>query len=202
MTDRRRLGPMEVRVLAGFLVVSMTALGVLFVGTVLPHLLARAGHREAVDTGWLVLAAVVAALTAVVASLLAARHLVAPMQVALVTARDFAGGDHTARVPDLGRPELVELVDALNAAASEVERSEQDRRRHTADIAHELRTPLTALQAGLEELRDGLVQPTPDVLAALHEQATRLGRVVNDLAELAAVESPACSSLSARSTSR
>ena len=175
--------------LTGFLVVSITSLGVLVVGTVVPHLFARAGHQEAVDTGWLVLATVVALLTALAASLLATRHLVAPMEVALATARAFAAGDHSARVPDLGRPELTEVVDALNAAANEVEQSEQDRQRHTADIAHELRTPLTVLQAGLEELRDGLVQPTPAALATLHDQATRLGRVVNDLAELSAVES-------------
>lgn len=176
--------------LTGFLVVAATSIGVLFVGSVVPHLFAQAGHREAVDTGWLVLASVVALLTAVVASVLATRHLVAPMDAVLSTADAFAAGDHSARVPDLGRPELVELVDALNAAAGEVERSEQDRRRHTADIAHELRTPLTALQAGLEELRDGLVPPDPATLAALHDQASRLGRVVNDLAELSAVESP------------
>ena len=181
---------MELRVLSGFLVVSISSLGVLVVGTVVPHLFARAGHLDAVDTGWLAIATLVATLTALAASLMATRHLVAPMEVALATSKAFAAGDHTARVPDLGRPELAELVDALNAAATEVEQSEQDRRRHTADIAHELRTPLTVLQAGLEELRDGLVQPTPDTLAVLHDQASRLGRVVNDLAELSAVESP------------
>jgi two-component system, OmpR family, sensor histidine kinase BaeS len=126
----------------------------------------------------------------VVAATVVTRRMVAPVKVALATADDFAAGDHSVRLPDLGRPELTELVDALNAAAGEVERSEQGRRRNTADIAHELRTPLTALQAGLEELRDGLVAPTPDMLAALHDQATRLGRVVNDLAEQSALESP------------
>lgn len=190
MTDGPRLGPLQLRLLTAFLVVSVTAVAVLFVGSVLLHLLAGAGHPEAVDTGWLVLASVVALLTATVASILATRRLVAPVGVALRTARAFAAGDHSVRVPDLGRPELAAVVDAMNGAAGEVERAEQDRQRHTADIAHELRTPLTALQAGLEELRDGLVQATPDTLAALHEQATRLGRVVNDLAELSAVESP------------
>ena len=96
---------------------------------------------------------------------------------------------------DLGRPEFADLTVALNAAASEIERSEDARRQLTADIAHELRTPLTALQVGLEELRDGLVPADPATLAALHDQATRLGRIVNDLAELsAAVESAGCSS--------
>jgi two-component system sensor histidine kinase BaeS len=72
--------------------------------------------------------------------------------------------------------------------ADTVARSERDRRNITADVAHELRTPLAALQAGLEELRDGLVEPTPQGLAGLHDQSLRLGRVVSDLAELSAVE--------------
>ncbi len=190
MADLRRMRPMELRLLAGFLGVSFAAVAVLFVGSVVPHLIARTGHQEAVDTGWLVVATVVAVLTAIVASTVVTRRMVVPVRVALDTARAFSAGDHTVRVPDLGRPELAELVDALNATAGEVERSEQARRRDTADVAHELRTPLTALQAGLEELRDGLVEPTPDRLSALYEQATRLGRVVNDLAELSAVESP------------
>jgi two-component system sensor histidine kinase BaeS len=72
--------------------------------------------------------------------------------------------------------------------ADTVARSERDRRNLTADVAHELRTPLAALQAGLEELRDGLVEPSPEGLAGLHDQSLRLGRVVSDLAELSAVE--------------
>jgi two-component system sensor histidine kinase BaeS len=67
-----------------------------------------------------------------------------------------------------------------------------------ADLAHELRTPLAALQAGLEELRDGLVDPDQQRLDALHRQSLRVGRVVEDLAELSAAES---ASLTLRRTS-
>src|SRR6266545_1975313 len=66
-------------------------------------------------------------------------------------------------------------------------------RRFAADVAHELRTPLAALQAGLEELRDGLRNPDTPRLAALHDQTLRLGRVVQDLADLSAAESAALS---------
>jgi two-component system sensor histidine kinase BaeS len=75
--------------------------------------------------------------------------------------------------------------------ADQVVRAEQTRRRLAADVAHELRTPLAALQAGLEELRDGLADPRPARLAALHDQALRLGRVVDDLAQLSAAEAAA-----------
>jgi two-component system sensor histidine kinase BaeS len=73
--------------------------------------------------------------------------------------------------------------------ADEVVRSERVRRSLTADVAHELRTPLAALQAGLEEVRDGLRPADPERLAALHDQTLRLGRVVQDLADLSAAES-------------
>ena len=58
----------------------------------------------------------------------------------------------------------------------------------TADISHELRTPLAALQAGLEELRDGLVAPDQPRLDGLHAQAQRLGRIVEDLSLLSAAQ--------------
>lgn len=73
--------------------------------------------------------------------------------------------------------------------ADDVTHAEQARRRLSADVAHELRTPLAALQAGLEELRDGYATPSPARLAALHDQTLRLGRVVGDLAELSEAES-------------
>ena len=72
-------------------------------------------------------------------------------------------------------------------------RGETIRRQLAADVAHELRTPLAALQAGLEELRDGFAEPDTARLASLHDQALRLGRVVGDLAELSAAEAAALS---------
>ncbi|MFD0519364.1 sensor histidine kinase [Paractinoplanes durhamensis] len=77
---------------------------------------------------------------------------------------------------------------AFDAMADEVVRADAVRRRLAADVAHELRTPLAALQAGLEELRDGLRAADSERLAALHDQALHLGRVVGDLAALSAAE--------------
>jgi two-component system sensor histidine kinase BaeS len=57
-----------------------------------------------------------------------------------------------------------------------------------ADVAHELRTPLAALQAGLEELRDGLAPADAAALARLHDQALRVSRIVGDLDALFAAE--------------
>jgi two-component system sensor histidine kinase BaeS len=145
--------------------------------------------HDPVSLVWLMVATLIAVLTAALLSVTIARRLIRPVEGYIDTARRFAEGDHSARPADLGPPEFHALAEALVAAADEIERSERARQQLTADIAHELRTPLTALQAGLEELRDGLVPAEPATLAALHDQASRLGRIVGDLSALAAAES-------------
>uniref|UniRef100_UPI0015F0B6D4 sensor histidine kinase n=1 Tax=Streptomyces shenzhenensis TaxID=943815 RepID=UPI0015F0B6D4 len=117
------------------------------------------------------------------------RRLTAPVVRVAATARALAAGDRAARARIDAPGELGELAHAFDAMADDVGRAEQARHRLAADVAHELRTPLTSLRAGLEELRDGYTEPTPDRLASLHDQALRLGRVVDDLGELAEAES-------------
>ncbi len=138
---------------------------------------------------WFLLAAAAAIMCAVLVSLLVARRINEQISSFVTSANDFASGDHSVRVADPGPGELGDLARALNQAAAEVQRTEESRRQLAADIAHELRTPLTALQAGLEELRDGYVAADYSTLAALHDQATRLGRIVNDLSDLSALRS-------------
>ena len=137
---------------------------------------------------WIGVAAAVALAVAVGASWLVSRRLVRPIRAMTNTARSFTAGNRETRVAGRNPGELGELARAFNGMADSVVRSDLDRRNLTADVAHELRTPLAALQAGLEELRDGLISPTPEGLAGLHDQSLRLGRVVADLAELSAAE--------------
>ena len=143
---------------------------------------------------WILVAAAAALLVALVAAWFVTRRIAAPLVRLAAVARAFAAGDREARPSpaDVAEPgELGELARSFDATAEAVVRSERARRDMSADVAHELRTPLAALQAGLEELRDGLEPATPERLAALHAQAVRLGRVVGDLAELSAAETAA-----------
>ncbi|MEO8557297.1 MAG: HAMP domain-containing sensor histidine kinase, partial [Actinomycetota bacterium] len=159
------------------------------VGTV--RLVFETGTRnEARDVAWswIAVAAVVALLVALLASWVVTRLITRPIQAMTAATRAFTAGDRQARAAVHGPGELGELALAFDSMADTVARSERDRRNLTADVAHELRTPLAALQAGLEELRDGLVEPSAQGLAGLHDQSLRLGRVVSDLAELSAVE--------------
>lgn len=143
--------------------------------------------------GWIAAAAATALVVALAASWFVTRRLTGPVVRVARTARAIAAGERTARSRVDAPGELGELSRAFDAMADDVARAESSRRNLAADVAHELRTPLAALQAGLEELRDGLVEPGPQRLAGLHDQSLRLGRIVGDLAELSAAEAAALS---------
>ncbi len=163
----------------------------------------RLGYRtpaesqgQAIAWTWILAAAAASLIVAFVVALFTSRWLTSPIVRLSAVARAFARGDRAVRPAPLdltATTELGDLARAFDAAADDVARSEAARRRLSADVAHELRTPLAALQAGLEELQDGLVPPTPQHLTALHQQAVRLGRIVEDLAVLSAAESAAFS---------
>lgn len=164
------------------------------VGTVRVNLGGNSGTRILdVAWMWIAAAALVALTVAIAASWFVTRRLVRPIRSMTEAARSFGAGDREVRVAGDAPGELGDLANAFNDMADAVVRSDTERRNLTADVAHELRTPLAALQAGLEELRDGLIEPTPAGLAGLHDQSLRLGRVVADLAELSAVETAALS---------
>ncbi|MFJ8962629.1 ATP-binding protein [Lentzea sp. NPDC102401] len=143
--------------------------------------------------GWIALAAVVALAVAGLMSWFVGRRIVVPLTHLTRAARRISAGDRSARAGVDAPGELGELASAFDHMAGEVARSDQALRDLTGDVAHELRTPLAALQAGLEELRDGLVPPDPGRLTSLHDQAQRLGRIVQDLTELADAEAAALS---------
>lgn len=133
---------------------------------------------------WVGGAALAALALAVVAGWLVTRWLTAPLARLAGVARAFARGEPGVRADEAGAGELGALARGFNEAADAVEASAAARRQMAADVAHELRTPLSALQAALEELRDGFVPADRDTLARLHDQTVRLGRVVGDLALL------------------
>jgi two-component system sensor histidine kinase BaeS len=137
---------------------------------------------------WVGAASLAAIALAVIAAWLITRMLTRPLGVLTATARAFAAGNRTVRTSLNAPGEVGELAAAFDDAAEQVQVSEQSRRQLSADVAHELRTPLAALQAGLEELRDGLAPADTGTLARLHDQSLRLGRVVADLALLSAAD--------------
>ncbi|HEX6247872.1 MAG TPA: HAMP domain-containing sensor histidine kinase [Nocardioidaceae bacterium] len=137
---------------------------------------------------WIMVAGGAALLLALVAAWFVSRQLSRPVGALTEAARSFAAGERDTVVRERGVGELAELADAFEDAMTAVRRAEGSRARMAADVAHELRTPLAALQAGLEELRDGLAPADAETLARLHDQALRVSRIVGDLDALFAAE--------------
>ena len=121
-----------------------------------------------------------------------------PLSEVSETASAIAEGDRIRRLrPDRPDTELGvmaaafdRMVDALDEAASVAQRSEESMQRFLADAAHELRTPIASLQATSERLlRNQPDRPERDeVEASLAASASRLGRLVADLLDLARLE--------------
>jgi two-component system OmpR family sensor kinase len=117
------------------------------------------------------------------------------------TAHRIAQGDLSQRVTD-GRPgtEIGRLAGSLNSMLSQIETaftareaSEATLRRFVADASHELRTPLTTIRGYAELFRQGAVTDEASQLRAtsrIEAEATRMGRLVDDLLLLAELDQP------------
>jgi signal transduction histidine kinase len=120
-----------------------------------------------------------------------ARGMTSPLREMAAATRVMARGDYRRRVTASSRDEVGELARAFNAMAAELAEVDRMRRDLVANVSHELRTPITALQAGLENLVDGVEPPGPEQLRTMLKQVERLGRLVAQLLDLSKLESGA-----------
>ena len=120
-----------------------------------------------------------------------ARSMTAPLRAMTAAAEQFARGAYGQRVTASSNDEMGTLARAFNQMASDLESADSTRKDLIANVAHELRTPLAALQAQLENLVDGVVDPTPAALETSLAQTERLTRLVAYLLDLSRVEAGA-----------
>jgi signal transduction histidine kinase len=118
-----------------------------------------------------------------------AEMLSRPLRRIRVAAQRIGQGDLATRVDPAGDPEVRSVAQALNRLAETLEHEEEIRKQTVADLAHELRTPVNGLLARIEAAQDGVLTG-PDNLEAMHEEAVRLTRLLDDLARLADAEQP------------
>lgn len=122
-----------------------------------------------------------AATAALLVGLAVARHAARPIGALTSAAAAWTSGQRDARVPVTRTDELGDLARTFNALADTVEREDAVRRQFTASVAHQLRTPLAVLRSQLEGAQDGVVAVDSRLLASLHDESLRLGRLVEDL---------------------
>lgn len=136
----------------------------------------------------LVLATGAATITALLISVFVSRRITLPITHMAEVSRRIAGGDYRARVNVVEGDEIGELAASLNEMAARLEDTERRRIHLIGDVAHEIRTPLATLRGYLEGMLDGVVEPTPELVAQLYDETGRLQRLIDDLQELSRVE--------------
>lgn len=129
-----------------------------------------------------------AALAAVAVSLFLATRIITPIQRLLAASHRIAAGHYVERVIVENDDELGALAAEFNTMAAELEAAERRRVALIGDVAHELRTPLATIEGYTEGLLDGVVAPEPATWAILHDEASRLRRLVQDLQDLSRAE--------------
>ncbi len=111
-----------------------------------------------------------------------------PLADMMAAADQVADGDLTVRLEPRGGREFQQLTNSFNRMTAELERTDQQRRNLTADIAHELRTPLHIIQGNLEGILDGIYEPNAEQIEATLDETRLLARLVEDLRLLSLVE--------------
>ena len=136
----------------------------------------------------------VAALLAIAVALLVAvpvsAPLVRPVRQLIQEARRMEAGDLASRVQPCGGSEIERLGLAFNRLAHTLQQENRLRCEAAADLSHELRTPVTGIVSRIETAQDGVLADGPN-LEAMHSEALRLSRLIEDVGRLAESEQPA-----------
>ncbi|WKG06753.1 HAMP domain-containing sensor histidine kinase [Mycolicibacterium sp. HK-90] len=142
-----------------------------------------------IGASWQFRYALLAALaTSLVLTQFLAHGMTSPLRQMTAAARTMARGDYSLRVRATSRDEIGQLATAFNQMATDLEAADEYRRGLIGNVSHELRTPITALQAVLENVVDGVVEPDAETMRMALSQTERLGELVTNLLDLSRIE--------------
>jgi signal transduction histidine kinase len=127
------------------------------------------------------LAIIIAGTVSILLGTVLFRQITRPLHRLRSAVNQYAQGDLSVRTPVKSSDEVGRLAAAFNQMAQELEMQEELRQRMVADVAHELRTPLSVMRGNIEAMMDGLLIPSNEELAYLHDEVHRLTRLINDL---------------------
>lgn len=140
----------------------------------------------------LVVAGLLALSLAILLAALIARSVARPLQKMATAAGGIARGDYEQQIPLQGPEEIRQVAGSFNTMAAQVKATQQAQRDFVANVSHDLKTPITAISGWSQALLDGAAAtPTEQTRAAetIHAEAGRMQRMVNDLLDLARLES-------------
>ncbi len=143
-------------------------------------------------TGWFLLAAIATLAIGALVAWRFGRRLTRPLREAQAATTRISAGDLSTRLA-VAKPgskdELTTLAESINAMAEALERSKGLERQFLLSVSHDLRTPLTSIQGYAEAIADGALPSPAEGGAVILSEARRLDRLVDDLLDLAKLES-------------
>ena len=137
----------------------------------------------------LILSGLLAVGVALILTFFVSHRILRPLEGLARVSRLAARRDFTVRAHVQSRDEVGELARTFNAMLAELSRTEDLRRNLVGDVAHELRTPLTNIRGYVEGISDGVMQPDAETLTSIRGEIHLLTRLIEDLQDLALVES-------------
>jgi two-component system OmpR family sensor kinase len=129
---------------------------------------------------------------AVMLAVLIARSVARPLQRMARAAGAVASGDFDQQVDEAGPDEVRTVARSFNHMTRQVKAGQQAQRDFLANVSHDLRTPLTSIQGFSQAILDGTAAPPEGARRAatvIHDEASRLARMVEELLDLARIES-------------
>ncbi|MBC7237080.1 MAG: HAMP domain-containing histidine kinase [Chloroflexi bacterium] len=138
---------------------------------------------------------IVAAITGALAtglSFLLAHSITRPVKEMAIAAEEIARGRYEQHIQARGRDEIATLAARFSHMANEVARTQRGQRDFLANVSHDLKTPLTSIQGFSQAILEGAITDEQGYRRAaeiIHGEAERMLRLVQDLVELARLES-------------
>lgn len=142
--------------------------------------------------GGFLLAGLVALLVSLLLGILIARSIALPLRRVAEATSAVAAGDYETRLEEKGPPEVKAVAASFNVMAGQVQAGQQAMRDFVSNVSHELKTPLTSIQGFSQAIMEGATQDDAArrrAAAIIHEEAARMSRLVEDLLDLARIDS-------------
>ncbi|PFG44867.1 histidine kinase/DNA gyrase B/HSP90-like ATPase [Georgenia soli] len=135
------------------------------------------------------LALAAALATSVLVSIFLTRRIAHSLDPVRQAAAKVAGGDYSARVPEVGMGNRVRRPGTfVQHHGRRPGPHRADPHPHTRRPRHEMRTPVATLDGYLEGIQDGVVPVDEETLAMLRDQVSRLARLAQDISLVTTAE--------------
>ncbi len=118
------------------------------------------------------------------------KSIVLPVNKVGNTARRYAKGDFSARIPIETNDEIGELCMIINKMADNLAQSEAMKNEFISSVSHELRTPLTAIKGWAEtiEAMPDDTEMTAKGMRVINSETERLSQMVEDLLDFSRMQ--------------